>query len=55
MTVVEQLDQMARGGAIALLMLWSWILIRDHWRDLPARLAVAMNAAIGCYLIRTAG
>jgi AraC-like DNA-binding protein len=55
MTVVEQLDQMARGGAIALLGLWSWILIRDHWRDPPARLAVAMNAAIGCYLIRTAG
>ena len=44
---------MARGGAIALLALWSWILIRDHWRDVPARLAVAMNLAIGCYLLVT--
>lgn len=55
MTIYEKLDQMARGGSIALLMLWSWILIRDHWRDTPARLAVAMNAAIGCYLIVTSG
>ncbi|MCZ8135660.1 MAG: AraC family transcriptional regulator [Porphyrobacter sp.] len=55
MTIYEQLDQMARGGSIALLALWSWILIRDHWRDIPARLAVAMNAAIGCYLIITSG
>lgn len=55
MTVLEQLDQMARGGSIGLLALWSWVLIRDHWRDLPARLAVAMNGAIACYLIVTAG
>jgi AraC-like DNA-binding protein len=55
MTGIEQLDLIARGGAIALLMLWSWILIRDHWRDGPARLAVAMNAAIACYLLVTAG
>jgi len=55
MTAFEQLDQMARGGSIALLALWSWILIRDHWRDVPARLAVAMNAAICSYLIVTSG
>jgi AraC-like DNA-binding protein len=55
MTVLEQLDQMARGGSIGLLALWSWVLIRDHWRDLPARLAVAMNGAIACYLIVTSG
>jgi AraC-like DNA-binding protein len=55
MTVLEQVDQMARGGSVALLALWSWILIRDHWRDVPARLAVTMNAAIGCYLIVTGG
>ncbi len=54
MTALEQVDQMARGGSIALLALWSWILIRDHWQDLPARLAVAMNAAICSYLIVTA-
>ncbi|MCG6118928.1 MAG: AraC family transcriptional regulator [Aquimonas sp.] len=55
MTVLEQLDQMARGGSIALLALWSWILFRDHWRDVPARLAVAMNVGICSYLIVTAG
>jgi AraC-like DNA-binding protein len=54
MTWVEPLDLMARGGALSLLLLWSWILLRDHWRDPPARLAVAMNAAIGCYLVITA-
>lgn len=45
---------MARGGAIALLLLWSWVLIRDHRRDLPAMLAAAMNAAICCYILVTA-
>lgn len=55
MAAFEQIDLMARGGAIALLALWGWILIRDHPRDLPARLVVAMNAAIGCYLITTSG
>ncbi len=51
----EQLDLMARGGAIALLMLWSWLLLRDHGRILAARLAVAMNIAICCYIIVTIG
>jgi AraC-like DNA-binding protein len=55
MTAFEQVDHMARGGSIALLALWSWILIRDHLSDLPARLAVAMNAAICSYLIVAAG
>jgi len=55
MTALEQVDQMARGGSITLLALWSWILVRDHWRDVPARLAVAMNAAICSYLIVTSG
>lgn len=55
MTAFDHIDQMARGGSISLLALWSWILIRDHWRDVPARLAVAMNAAISSYLIVTTG
>jgi AraC-like DNA-binding protein len=55
MTMFDQIDPMARGGSIALLVLWSWILIRDHGRDVPARLAVAMNAAICSYLIVTVG
>ncbi len=55
MTVWEQIDLMARGGSIALLARWSWILIRDHSRNVPARLAVAMNLRICSYLIVTAG
>lgn len=50
----EQLDLMARGGAIALLILWSWLLLRDHRNVLAARIAVLMNIAISCYLIVTA-
>ncbi len=46
-------DMMARGGSIALLALWSWLLVRDHWRLLPARLAVAMNFSIACHIIAT--
>lgn len=53
MTAFEHIDQMTRGGSISLLALWSWILLRDHWQDAPARLAVAMNAAICSYLVVT--
>lgn len=55
MGIFEQIDLMARGGSLALLTLWSWVLIRDHSNVLAARLAVLMNIAIGCYLIITAG
>jgi AraC-like DNA-binding protein len=48
------IDLMARGGAIALLALWSWLLIRDHRSELAARIAVLMNVAIICYLLTTA-
>ena len=44
---------MARGASIALLALWSWILLRDYCAALPARLAVAMNVAIISYLVVT--
>ena len=42
---------LARGGSFALLALWSWLLFRDHRQFLPARLAIAMNAAIICHVI----
>jgi AraC-like DNA-binding protein len=48
-----ELDMMVRGGAIALSALWSWLLIRDHGRALPARLAVLMNLAIACHVLAT--
>jgi AraC-like DNA-binding protein len=54
MTGLEQLDLMARGGSIALLALWCWILMRDHRDQLAAKLAIAMALAISCYLLQTA-
>ncbi len=45
------LDLMARGGTMALLALWSWLLVRDHWQALAARVAVAMNVAIACHVV----
>lgn len=55
MTAFEQFDLMARGGGLSLLALWSWLLVRDHWAQLTAKLAVYMSAAICCYLLVTAG
>ncbi len=54
MDMFTQIDLMGRGGSIALLLLWSWILIRDHRAELSARLGVLMNVAIICYLVLTA-
>jgi AraC-like DNA-binding protein len=54
MPLFLQIDQMARGGSIALFLLWSWILLRDHRGLLAARIAVAMNLAIIGYLLATA-
>jgi AraC-like DNA-binding protein len=45
------LDMMARGGSLALLVLWSWVLFRDHRQALAAKLALAMNAAIVCHVV----
>ncbi len=54
MFIFSHIDLMARGGSIALLALWSWLLIRDHRPVLAVRLAVLMNSAIMCYLVTTA-
>jgi AraC-like DNA-binding protein len=51
MSSLATIDLLARGGAIALLLLWSWLLIRDTGHALAARAAVAMNAAILCYIV----
>ena len=51
MTLFPMLDLMIRGGSLALLALWSWILIRDHRAQLAARVAVAMNATIAMHII----
>ena len=44
-------ELMARGGTLALLALWSWLLWRDHRTMLAARTAIAMNLGIARYLI----
>ncbi len=44
-------DMMVRGGSLALLALWSWLLIRDHWATLSARMALLMNGAIVFHVI----
>jgi AraC-like DNA-binding protein len=53
MTLFTQIDLMARGASIALFVLWSWVLLRDHRDVLAARVAVAMNVAIIGYLTVT--
>jgi AraC-like DNA-binding protein len=53
MTTLALLDLMIRGGSLALLGLWSWVLLRDHRAQLAARAAVAMNASIAAHVIGT--
>jgi AraC-like DNA-binding protein len=53
MLTFQDFDMMARGGSLALLALWSWLLIRDHWQALPARVALCMNLSIAFHVIAT--
>ena len=49
----HDLELLARGGTLALLALWSWLLWRDSRPQLAARCAMAMNAGIVSYIIVT--
>lgn len=49
----EQIDLLARGGSLALLALWSCLLVRDHPKVLASQIAVLMNIGIACYLLVT--
>jgi AraC-like DNA-binding protein len=51
----HDLELMARGGTMALLALWSWLLWRDHRDMLAARTAMAMNLGIASYVFITSG
>lgn len=51
MGFLPDLEMMARGGTLALLALWSLILIRWHWRLPAARYAVLLCATVACHLI----
>jgi AraC-like DNA-binding protein len=48
-----ELDLLVRGGSLALLALWSWLLWRDHRAELSARVAIAMNVTIAAHIIAT--
>ena len=48
-------ELMARGGTLALLALWTWLLWRDHRDMLAARTAIAMNLGIASYVFVTSG
>lgn len=49
----ELADMMARGGTLALLALWTWLLVRDQRQAFAARTAVAMNGAIAAHVLAT--
>ena len=51
MALLSELETIARGGALALLALWSVILIRWHWRLPAARYAVLLCTTVACHLI----
>ncbi len=53
MIAFADFDLLVRGGSLALLALWSWLLIRDHWAALPARIAVGMNISIAAHVFAT--
>lgn len=42
---------MARGGSLALLLLWAWLLYRDHRSALVVRVALLMIAALCCHIL----
>lgn len=42
---------MARGGSLALLLLWGWLLYRDHRDGLVVRVALLMVAALCCHIL----
>jgi AraC-like DNA-binding protein len=51
MQALGDLDRMGRGGAIALLCVWGWIMLRDHRSELPARATIALIISVICHLI----
>ena len=51
---LSDLDLLARGGALALLALLGSVLLRDHRATMPARIGIALIAAIDCNLIAEA-
>lgn len=53
MTSFAYFEALTQGGVLALLGLWSAILIRDHWRLVTVSFALAMNIGIAAYVSHT--
>lgn len=53
MTLFASFDLMFRGAAIALFVLWTWLLLRDQRKALAARIAVVMNITIMAHILAT--
>lgn len=53
MTLFASFDLMFRGAAIALFVLWTWLLVRDQRKVLAARIAVVMNVTIVAHILAT--
>ena len=45
------IDLMIRGGSLALLALWSWLLLRDHRNTLSARIATALLVSVAMHVV----
>ncbi|MEY4271074.1 MAG: hypothetical protein RLZZ58_2290, partial [Pseudomonadota bacterium] len=51
MSIIDQIDLMARGGTLALLGLWGWVMVREHSATRVARAALLMVMTIACHVI----
>jgi hypothetical protein len=51
MTAIDTLDLLARGGTLALMLLWGWVMVRDHRHALAAKVALLLVLAVSCHVI----
>jgi AraC-like DNA-binding protein len=51
LSLMYQIDLIVRGGSLTLLILWSYVILRDHRASLSARIAVILNITIAAYIL----
>lgn len=49
--ILVQIDLIVRGGSLALIALWSYVIFRDHRAILSARIAIFLNITIAAYIV----
>jgi AraC-like DNA-binding protein len=49
--MLGQIDLIVRGGSLALIVLWSYVIFRDHRAILSARIAIILNITIAAYIV----